>query len=128
MRDHDNHTGKTEMVAQLLSSLLQRTSIDDHEEVLSSANAVLAKSKGDVQAQHAKVVALLKLDRYEDALRVVEEGGEALKQQAGLEYAYGLYKSGRVEDAIEVVARVGGRGASHLEAQAVCTSGPGGWI
>ena len=64
------------MVAQLLSSLLQRTSIDDHEEVLSSANAVLAKSKGDVQAQHAKVVALLKLDRYEDALRVVEEGGE----------------------------------------------------
>lgn len=120
------------MVAQLLSSLLQRTSIEDHGEVLSSANAVLGKSKGDVQAQHAKVVALLKLDRYEDALRVVEEGGDALKQQAALEHAYGLYKSGRADDAIEVVARVGGRGASHLEAQAVCNAitGDGGqyWI
>ena len=110
------------MVTQSLSSLLQRASIDDHEEVLSSANAVLAKSKSDIHAQHVKVVALLKLDRYEDALRVFEEGGVVLKKQASLEYAYVLYKCGRSDDAIDVVTRLGrGRGASHLEAQAVCT-------
>lgn len=110
------------MVTQSLSSLLQRASIDDHEEVLSSANAVLAKSKSDTHAQHVKVVALLKLDRYEDALRVFEEGGDVLKKQASLEYAYVLYKCGRSDDAIDVVTRLGrGRGASHLEAQAVCT-------
>jgi len=108
------------MVAQALSSLLQRASIDDHNEVLSSADDILAKSKSDLHAQHVKVVALSKLDRYEDSLRVFEEAGDALKKRAPLEYAYALYKSGKVEEAIDVITRLGGgRGASHLEAQAV---------
>lgn len=108
------------MVAQSLSSLLQRASIDDHEEVLQSCNEGLAKSKSDLHAQHIKVIALLKLDRYEDALRVLEAGGDALKKRAGLEYAYALYKCAKLEEALEAVTRSGaGRGASHLEAQVV---------
>ena len=111
------------MATQSLSSLLQRTSIDDHEEVLRSSNAALAKSKTDIQAQHVKVVALLKLDRYEDSLRVFEEGGDALKKRAALEYAYALYKTANLDDAIEGASRVANdRGARHLEAQAVCHS------
>jgi signal recognition particle subunit SRP72 len=111
------------MATQSLSSLLQRASIDDHEEMLSSANAALASSKSDINAQHVKVVALLKLDRYEDCLRVFEEGGDSLKKKAGLEYAYALYKHGQPEEAMNVVSRVTrGRGANHLEAQAVSLS------
>ncbi|RAL04048.1 signal recognition particle subunit SRP72 [Aspergillus ibericus CBS 121593] len=107
------------MAAQSLSSLLQRASIDDHEEVLQSSNAALAKSKSDLHAQHAKAVALLKLDRYDDCLRVFEEGGDGLKKRAALEYAYALYKCGQLEPAIEVVSGLAGeRGALHLEAQA----------
>ncbi|KAE8392008.1 hypothetical protein BDV23DRAFT_59259 [Aspergillus alliaceus] len=107
------------MATQSLSSLLQRTSIDDHEEVLRSSNAALAKSKSDIQAQHVKVVALLKLDRYEDALRVFEEGGDTLKQRAALEYAYTLYKTGNLDEAIDVASQIANdRGARHLEAQA----------
>lgn len=110
------------MSAQSLNSLLQRATIDDHEEVLASANAALAKSKSDLRAQHVKVVALSKLDRYEDSLRVFEEGGDALKETAALEYAYALYKCGRLDEAIDTVSRfASGRGASHLEAQAVCS-------
>ncbi|KAJ5643243.1 uncharacterized protein N7484_005750 [Penicillium longicatenatum] len=106
------------MVAQSLSSLLQRASIDDHEEVLQSCNAALAKSKSDLNTQHIKVIALLKLDRYEDALRVLEAGGDALKKRAGLEHAYALYKCARLEEAIAAVTQSGtSRGASHLEAQ-----------
>lgn len=109
------------MPAQSLSSLLQRASIDDHEEALASANAALTKSKSDLRAQHVKVVALSKLDRYEDSLRVFEEGGDALKKTAALEYAYALYKCGRLDESIDIVTRfAAGRGASHLEAQAVC--------
>lgn len=109
------------MAAQSLSSLLQRASIDDHEEVLQSSNAALAKSRADQHAQHIKVIALLKLDRYADCLRVFEEAGDGLKTRAALEYAYVLYKSGQPEAAIEVVSKVtGNRGALHLEAQAVC--------
>ncbi|KAA8648810.1 signal recognition particle subunit SRP72 [Aspergillus tanneri] len=106
------------MASQSLSSLLHRTSIDDHEEVLRSANAALAKSKSDTYSQNIKVVALLKLDRYEDCLRVFEEGGEKLKKTAALEYAYALYKCGQLDKAIEIVSRiVDNRGARHLEAQ-----------
>ncbi|KKA22547.1 Signal recognition particle protein [Rasamsonia emersonii CBS 393.64] len=104
---------------QSLSTLLQRASIEDHEEVLKACNAALKKSKNDVHAQHAKAVALLKLDRYDDALRVLEEGGDALKKRASLEYAYALYKCGKWSEAADVAARLGsGRGAKHVEAQA----------
>ncbi|PWY87717.1 signal recognition particle protein [Aspergillus heteromorphus CBS 117.55] len=107
------------MTTQALSSLLQRASIDDHEEVLQSSIAALAKSKSDLRAQHVKAVALLKLDRYDDCLRVFEEAGDGLKKTAALEYAYVLYKSGQLESAIDVVSRLAGdRGALHLEAQA----------
>ncbi|KAJ5319341.1 hypothetical protein MYU51_013399 [Penicillium brevicompactum] len=106
------------MVAQSLASLLQRASIDDHEEVIQSCNAVLAKSKSDLKAQHIKVVALLKLDRYHEALKTFEAGGDTLKKAAGLEYAYASYKCGNLEEATKAVTSVAaGRGASHLEAQ-----------
>ncbi|OJI98552.1 hypothetical protein ASPVEDRAFT_123790 [Aspergillus versicolor CBS 583.65] len=107
------------MSTQSLSSLLSRASIDDHEEVLRSCDAALAKSKSDLQAQHVKVVALLKLDRYEDCLRVFEDGGDKLKQKAALEYGYALYKTGHPDSAIDVVSSLADdRGARHLEAQA----------
>ncbi|KAJ5833021.1 hypothetical protein N7474_001332 [Penicillium riverlandense] len=106
------------MAAQSLPSLLQRATIDDDEEVLRSCNAALAKSKTDLNAQHVKAVALLKLDRYEDSLRVFASAGDALKERASLEYAYALYKCGKLDEAAEAVARSGaGRGASHLDAQ-----------
>lgn len=108
------------MVAQSLTSLLQRASIDDHEEVLQSCNAVLAKSKSDLKAQHIKIVALLKLDRYEEALKTFEASGDALKKSAGLEYAYASYKCGKLDQAADAVAGVAvGRGSIHLEAQVV---------
>lgn len=103
-----------------LSALLQRATIDDDEEVLQACNTVLSKSKGDLEAQHVKVVALLKLDRFEDALRVIEEGGDALKTRASLELAYTLYKVGRLDEAVEVASKTSaGRGAKHVKAQAV---------
>jgi len=80
-----------------LASLLKQTSIEDHESVLQAANAQLKQSKGDIEAQHVKVVALLHLDRFEDAVKAVEHGGAKLKEQARLEHAYALYKSGKPE-------------------------------
>lgn len=107
------------MAAESLTALLQRSSIEDHEEVLNACNAALAKSKTDIHAQHVKVVALLKLDRYEDALRVLEEAGDALKSRAAFEYAYALYKCGHLEEAADVAARLTERGPQHVLAQAV---------
>jgi signal recognition particle subunit SRP72 len=102
-----------------LSALLQKTTIEDHGEVLKLCNAALKKSKTDVEAQQVKAVALLKLDRYDEALHHFEESGEALKEKAQLEYAYTLYKTGKLEEAARIASTVGeSRGAKHLEAQA----------
>lgn len=100
-----------------LSTLLQQSSLDDHEEILKAANNVLKKSKHDLQAQRVRLIALLQLDRYEDAARVVLEGGAALEDVARLECAYTLYKSGSL-DAAEKAA-LGGtqRGLDHVLAQ-----------
>ena len=111
--------------AKTLSALLQRTSIDDHEEILKACDASLKHSKGDVELRHIKFVALLKLDRYDDALRVLEEGGDRLKQRVPIERAYALYKIGDYEEAKNSAKLVSeGRAARHVEAQAVACSLP----
>jgi signal recognition particle subunit SRP72 len=105
-----------------LSALLARSDLTDHESVLRAANASLRRSKTDVSAQHARVTALLKLDRYHDALRALEEGGDALKAVAPVEYAYALYKTGDLVQALNVAegsadGDEGRRGLLHVLAQ-----------
>jgi signal recognition particle subunit SRP72 len=103
-----------------LSALLKKATIDDHEEVLQTCNAALKQYKGNLEAQHIKVVALLKLDRHDDALRVLGDSSDELKRSAGLEYAYALYKVGELEKALEISNKLGeNRGANHVQAQAV---------
>ena len=105
---------------QALSKLLQRSTLDDHEEVLRACNAALKKTKKDSTVQHIKVVALLKLDRYDDTARFFEEAGDSLKAKAKLEYAYTLYKTGMLHEATEVASTIEEhRAAKHVHAQAV---------
>ena len=104
-----------------LSSLLAQASIEDHDEVLKATNAALKKSKSDQDAQHVKAIALLHLDRYEDALEVFEAAKE-LQEKARFEYAYALYKPGNAAKAVEVAEAAesdAGRGTMHMLAQAV---------
>ena len=102
-----------------LANLLRQGSIDDHEELLKAAEATLKTSKSDLEAQHVKVVALLKLDRYEEALKALESGGNALRGKAQLEHAYALYKTGRNEEAAKLAQKSNDRGSKHVEAQSV---------
>lgn len=113
-----------------LESLLKNLTISDeevdHEEILKHCNNVLNSTKGHPRALHTKIVALLSLDRYDDAIRVFESAdGQAIVGTATLERAYCLYKLGRIQEA-EDVARSGAdsedrnkRGLRHVEAQAV---------
>jgi signal recognition particle subunit SRP72 len=109
-----------------LSSLLAQASIEDHDEILKATNATLSKSKTDKDAQHVRAIALLHLDRYEDALEVFESAKE-LQEKARFEYAYALYKTGNAARAVEVTEAAGpdaGRGMKHMLAQAVRTGTP----
>lgn len=104
-----------------LSALLAQTTIEDHEETLQAANAAIKKSKTDTQAHHVRAVALLHLDRFEDALNVFESVKE-LQEKARFEYAYTLYKTGNATKAVEVAGTGSSdadRGMKHVLAQAV---------
>jgi signal recognition particle subunit SRP72 len=105
--------------AATLSALLRSASIQDHEEVLRAANAALKANKADVTAQHTRVVALLHLDRFDDALRAIGEGGDKLENACVLERVYALYKTGKLDDATAVLKSVGleERSLSHVAAQ-----------
>ena len=108
-----------------LNSLLRGATISDDAEALQLANAAIKSSKLNspdlLTAQHARVVALLKLDRFDDALRALAEGGSALEKICVMEKAYGLYKTGDL-DAADAVLRGAGigpeqRGLKHVAAQ-----------
>jgi signal recognition particle subunit SRP72 len=104
-----------------LTQLLAQTSIDDHDELLRSANASIKKNKTDLEAQHARTAALLHLDRFEDAVKVFEDV-KGLQDKATFEYAYALYKTGNAAKAVEVAQGAGvdtSRGMQHVLAQAV---------
>lgn len=108
--------------AASLASLLRASTIQDHDEVLKLANAAIKVSKSDLDAHHTRVVALLKLDRFDDALRAIAEGGNALEAKCVLEKAYALYKTGQLEEARKTAEKAptdeaDSRPFRHLRAQ-----------
>jgi signal recognition particle subunit SRP72 len=100
-----------------LTSLLRASTIEDHEEVLKAANAVLKTSKNNADGLYTRVVALLKLDRFHDALRALDDGGDKLAERCELEKAYALYKTGQLAEAEKLVQRSENRGLKHIAAQ-----------
>jgi signal recognition particle subunit SRP72 len=106
---------------QSLATLLKKTHISSPEDILKSANVAIKQNKTDVMALHVRIVALLKLERYEDVLRAYEDAGDKFKQHAPLEYAYALYRCDKLEEAQKIVEKSGSqdRGLLHVAAQSV---------
>ena len=108
--------------SKTLSALLQQSSVDDHEEILKACNAALKTSKNDLEVLDVRLVALIKLDRYDDALRFMEDHGDKLKERGKVGRAYALYKIGQLKGAKDLASGIlDNRGARHVEAQAVRT-------
>lgn len=108
----------TAAMVSTLTSLLASASIDDHEEALQAANTALKSSPQDLDALHTRVVALIKLDRFPEALRALDDGGDALATRCALEKAYTLYKLGQLEEAQNIASDAqGARGLTHVAAQ-----------
>lgn len=108
--------------AAALTSLLRTSTIQDHNEILKAANAALKSSKGDIETQHTRIVALLKLDRFDDALRAIAEGGDSVEEDCLFEKSYALYKSGQLQEAARALETASASSRSsrpfrHLAAQ-----------
>lgn len=110
-----------------LETLLKNLALSDpdHALILEHCNKVLSTTKAHPRALHTKLVALLNLDRYDEAWQIFDSPDATAVANATLERAYCLYKLGRLGEA-QAVAKVAadaddrnGRGLRHMEAQAV---------
>lgn len=97
-------------------SLLHATTIND-QHIVEVADAALKSSTPEPSALATKVVALLRLDRFADALHALAEAESDADETCRLAKCYALYKTGD-SDAAYAVARLSpGRGYSHIAAQ-----------
>ncbi|KAF5018044.1 hypothetical protein F66182_9994 [Fusarium sp. NRRL 66182] len=106
--------------AAALGALLRQSSIEDHDEVLKAANAAIKANRNDIDSQHTRIIALLKLDRFEDALRAIADVPITLHSRITLEHAYALYKTGQLDEATKVLQSYGvekNRSLQHIAAQ-----------
>lgn len=114
-----------ESLEALLRSLSIADDEPDHSEILKHANHVLKSNKNNAKAIHTRVVALLNLDRHQDALNVFDTpAGKLIEEDAIFEKAYALYKLGRLEEALETTKKgeesgKNARAYQHIAAQAV---------
>ncbi|KAK9240966.1 hypothetical protein V1525DRAFT_352179 [Lipomyces kononenkoae] len=115
----------TASLPELLEQLSVHEQNDEHTKVVDLANRLLNHNSNDIRAKKAKQVALIKLDRYAEALKVFGEDG-LNPWELALERAYCLYKLGKLESAKDVTdsAIMSGessatqqRGLLHLKAQ-----------
>ncbi|KAI1266738.1 hypothetical protein F5Y18DRAFT_425990 [Xylariaceae sp. FL1019] len=103
--------------AASLAALLHKASVPDHDEVVKLANAAIRANKGNLDAHQARVVALLKLDRFADALRAIADAGSPLESRCQLEKTYALYKAGQLEEAQKTASSSSSRAFRHLAGQ-----------
>ncbi|KAK9322370.1 hypothetical protein V1517DRAFT_323597 [Lipomyces orientalis] len=116
----------TASLQELLEKLTVHALNDEHTFVLDLANKLLRQDPTDIKAKKAKLVALIKLDQYSEALTVF--GDDELKpNELALERAYCLYRLGKLELANDLLVGaiengesnsvVEQRGLLHLKAQ-----------
>ena len=85
--------------------------------ILNAADTTLKSTPTSSTAQRARIIALLHLDRYRDALDTLTSASDILPSTP-LEHAYALYKLGRLDEARDICKNQSSRGLQHVAAQA----------
>ena len=105
-------------LSELFSRLSLAASSNDYDEALSISNALLKLLPTDPHATKLKVIALIKLDKYKEALAFLNESASLDPKDTILERGFCLYKLGKGSDA-EKVLEGSDRAILHVLAQNV---------
>jgi len=109
-------------LAELFSRLTLAASSNDFERLLAISNEMLESSPKDSRAAKQKIIALIKLDKYKDALSFLDECTFLSKKDTILERGFCLYKLGKGSEAHRVLEEGSGRAVQHVRAQNVLYS------
>ncbi|KAK9457961.1 hypothetical protein V1511DRAFT_519871 [Dipodascopsis uninucleata] len=116
---------KQESLEELLKKLKVHSSSEQHEKAVEFAEKVLAHNADDKEAQKAQIIALIKLERFKDCVKVFERTPKLINDFA-MEYAYSLYSIDDNKKAMDVIntglnsksiSKFKQRGLLHLKAQ-----------
>jgi Flp pilus assembly protein TadD len=106
-------------LSDLFSQLTLAASSNDFHGALAISNELLKASPNDARAATQKIVALIKLDKFKDALTFLEECTFLNSKDTILERGFCLYKLGRGREATTVLEKGSGRAIQHVRAQNV---------
>lgn len=109
----------TASLSNLLSQLTLAAAEDDHEKAVTVATDVLSADPANAHAAKQKAIALIKLDKYKEALAFLDEATFLNAADVVLERGFCLYKLGRGKEAVEVLKGSSGRAVQHVLAQNV---------
>ncbi|KAF9364101.1 hypothetical protein BGX34_002513 [Mortierella sp. NVP85] len=110
-------------IQQLFVDLERHIKREEHDKVLAYTDKILAIDPKDKDAQHCKAITLIRLERYTDALAILNR---PLQGKFIFEKAYCLYRTNQLEDGAQLIenTRKALEGAEklpwnlrHLEAQ-----------
>ena len=87
----------------LFSRLRDATSRGAHKKALRISESILSLAPGDPDATRCAVVALSELARHDDAIQCVEDAPADVLGGLTFEWAYSMYRAGRVADALDVL-------------------------
>lgn len=90
-------------ISDLFTRLVQSTEDHAHKRTLKICDDLLKTSPGDLDAELCKVIALIELGRYADAVEFLTSDTTTQHAFFRFEHAYALYKANRLEDALEML-------------------------
>ncbi|KAJ3315723.1 Signal recognition particle core component [Blyttiomyces sp. JEL0837] len=93
-------------ITPLFNDINRLLADDDHASVLTACDKILKHSKNDLDALNIKVIALIKLDRFEDAVHVLDKAPSALQEELAYEKAYCLHRLQRNEECLKLIAHI----------------------
>jgi tetratricopeptide (TPR) repeat protein len=106
-------------LVQLFTQLKLAASKSDYAGIVEISNEVLKSNPTNSEAAKQKVVALIKMDKYKEALLFLNHSSFLDEKDIAFERGFVLYKLGKCEEARKALEKGSGRSIQHVKAQNV---------
>ncbi|KTW29225.1 hypothetical protein T552_01181 [Pneumocystis carinii B80] len=114
-QDSSHLLSKTDNLKELFMNLSIAVSNNKHEEVIELSDRIRGVSVSDKKSIKSKIIALIKLDRYSEALYLIES--EGYEEEEVLEMVYCMFMLKKYEEAMNIAKKSNKRGIKHIMAQ-----------
>ncbi|KTW27913.1 uncharacterized protein T551_02880 [Pneumocystis jirovecii RU7] len=120
-QDSTDLSEKKENIKDIFIKLSTAVSKNDHQQVIKLSDEIQKISLSDAKLEKSKVIALIKLDKYEEALQIIFN--KLSTEKTLFETAYCLFMLERFEEAVNYIKENNERSILHVKAQITYQTG-----